>query len=116
MSILSENSIFPLLILLSHVILLKQLFPYSYFIHQSDHTSGAFYGSAFCELASIEDARRVKELNGSIRILNEFRKKGAGRGRKKQPRLARLAYAPLQKEVIWPPPSFHETEYPLIGS
>lgn len=83
--------------------------------HQSDHTSGAFYGSAFCEMTSIEDARRVKELNGSIRILNEFRKKGAGRGRKKQPRLARLAFAPLQKEAIWPPPSFNETEYPPIG-
>jgi len=67
-------------------------------------------------MASIEDAKRVKELNGSIRILNEFRKKGAGRGRKKQPRLARLAFAPIQKEVIWPPASFHETEYPPIGS
>ena len=67
-------------------------------------------------MTSIEDARRVKELNGSIRILNEFRKKGAGRGRKKQPRLARLAFAPLQKEAIWPQPSFNETEYPPIGS
>ena len=66
-------------------------------------------------MTSIEDARRVKELNGSIRILNEFRKKGAGRGRKKQPRLARLAIAPLQNEAIWPPPSFNETEYPPIG-
>ena len=103
----------PSLILLSHVISLKHLLPA--LTLSPDHKSGAFYGSAFCDMASIEDAKRVKELNGSIRILNEFRKKGAGRGRKKQPRLARLAYAPLKKEAIWPPASFHETEYPPIG-
>lgn len=67
-------------------------------------------------MASMDDAKRVDELHGSLCILNEFRKKGSGRGRKKQPRMARLAFSPLQQDEVWPPPLFHEVEYPPIGS
>ena len=80
-----------------------------------DHTSGAFYGSAYVYMATMDDAQRVQELNGYLRLLNEFRKKGCGRGRKKQPRFTRVAFAPLREKEVWPPLEFDETEYPPIG-
>lgn len=67
-------------------------------------------------MTSMDDAKRVDELNGSLRIVYEFRKKGSGRGRKKQPLIARVAFAPLRQDEAWPPPSYKETEYPPIGS
>mmetsp|Transcript_26043 Transcript_26043/g.44245 ORF Transcript_26043/g.44245 Transcript_26043/m.44245 type:complete len:564 (+) Transcript_26043:25-1716(+) len=81
-----------------------------------DHNTHAFYGSAFCYMASMEDSQRAQEMGGVLRLLHDFRKKGSGKGRKKQQRMARVASAPLREGEVWPPESFCETEYPPIGS
>jgi len=80
-----------------------------------DHETGAFYGSSFCYMANMEHAQRAQAL-GSLCLPQEFRKKGNGKGRKKQPRLARVAFAPIREQEVWPSKSFCETEYPPIGS
>jgi len=81
-----------------------------------DHNTHAFYGSAFCYMASMEDSQRAQEMGGALRLLHDFRKKGSGKGRKKQQRMARVASAPLREGEVWPPESFCETEYHPIGS
>ena len=79
-----------------------------------DHDSQAFFGSAFCHMASEDDARKVQELNGCLCLPNEFRRT---KGRKKKcQRVARLAFAPVREAEMWPPVSFCETEYPPIGT
>mmetsp|Transcript_33882 Transcript_33882/g.60910 ORF Transcript_33882/g.60910 Transcript_33882/m.60910 type:complete len:558 (-) Transcript_33882:547-2220(-) len=82
-----------------------------------DQTNHAFYGSAFCHMASLEDAQRAQALC-FLRLSQEFSKKGNGRGKKKQQRMARMAFAPLKEGEVWPPSpgSFCEVEYPPIGS
>ena len=80
-----------------------------------DRDTGAFYGSAFCQMASIEDAKKVQAFR-SIRLPQMFKKKGTGIGRKKQQRTARVAFAPLKEDEVWPLASYSEPEYPPIGS
>jgi len=78
-----------------------------------DRSSGAFYGSAYCHMASVEDAQRAQSP-GSLALCQEFRKKGKG---KKQPRRAPVAFAPVREGEAWPPSeSFSEMEYPPMGS
>lgn len=72
-----------------------------------DHKTNAFYGSAFCQMASIEDAVKVQSL-GSIPLFPCKKKK---RRQKK----ARVAFAPLRENEIWPLASYTETEFPPIG-
>jgi len=70
-----------------------------------DHETKGFYGSAFCQMASMEDATKVHAL-GSIPISQHKRK------RKQK---VRVAYAPLRENEIWPLESYLEKEYPPIG-
>jgi len=79
-----------------------------------DHGTHAFYGSAFCQMASIEDAKRAQGL-GTIRIPDTFKKKGTGKGRRKQQRTARVAFAPLREEEKLSSGSCFEPEYPPVG-
>lgn len=80
-----------------------------------DHDTGGFYGSTFVHMATMEHAQRAQAL-GFLRLPHEFRKKGIGKGRKKQQRLARVAFAPIREQEVWPSKSYCETEYPPIGS
>mmetsp|Transcript_19338 Transcript_19338/g.41960 ORF Transcript_19338/g.41960 Transcript_19338/m.41960 type:complete len:561 (+) Transcript_19338:60-1742(+) len=80
-----------------------------------DQDTRAFYGSVFCYMASVEDAQRAQAL-GFVRLPQEFRKKGNGKCRKKQQRMARVAFAPLREQEAWPPESYCEMEYPPLGS
>jgi len=80
-----------------------------------DQNTGAFYGSTFCYMANKEDAQRAQAL-GFLYLPQEFRKKGCGKGRKKQQRSARVAFAPLREQEMWPSESYCETEYPPIAS
>ena len=70
-----------------------------------DFDTKGFYGSAFCQMASMEDATKVHAL-GSIPISQHKRK------RKQK---VRVAYAPLRENEIWPLESYLEKEYPPIG-
>jgi len=80
-----------------------------------DRDSRAFYGSAFCQMTSIEDAKRAQAL-GLIPLPRTFKKRGMGKGRKKQQRTARVAFAPLRQDEVWPPTPYNECEYPPLGS
>jgi predicted sulfurtransferase len=73
-----------------------------------DHETKAFYGSAFCQMASIEDAVKAQSL-GSIPLLPSEKKK------KRRQTKARLAFAPLGENETWPLASYTETEFPPIG-
>jgi predicted sulfurtransferase len=70
-----------------------------------DHDTHAFYGSAFCRMASLEDAKQVQAL-GAIELPSN----------KKRIRRARVAYAPLRPNEAWPPVAHCETEYPPMGT
>ena len=72
-----------------------------------DHETNAFYGSAFCKMASIDDAVRVESL-GSISLQPSKKKK-------RRLKKARISFAPLRKNEKWPPDSYVETEFPPIG-
>jgi len=69
-----------------------------------DRDNHAFYGSAFCQMASMEDAQNAQTW-GSVPISCK----------KKRQRKARVEFAPLQDNEIWPPASYLEMEYPPIG-
>ena len=79
-----------------------------------DRRSGAFYGSAFCYMVSVEDAMKAQAL-GRLCVPGAFKRRGAGRGRKKQPWMARVAFAPLRTDEAWPPTPFHQSEHPPLG-
>ena len=71
----------------------------------TDHETKAFYGSAFCQMASVEDAVKVQSLNPiPLMFCN-----------KKKRRKARIAFAPLRENEVWPSTSYIETEFPPIG-
>ncbi|VEU43310.1 unnamed protein product [Pseudo-nitzschia multistriata] len=73
-----------------------------------DHDTKAFYGSAFCKMASIEDAIKAQS-QGTIPLLQSKKIK-----RQKQ-RKARVCFAPLRENELWPLESYTETEYPPLG-
>mmetsp|Transcript_24551 Transcript_24551/g.67779 ORF Transcript_24551/g.67779 Transcript_24551/m.67779 type:complete len:552 (-) Transcript_24551:449-2104(-) len=73
-----------------------------------DHNTKAFYGSAFCQMASIEDANKAQSL-GAVPL---FRSK---KMKKQKQRKARVAYAPIREDEQWPPSTYIETEYPPLG-
>jgi len=68
-----------------------------------DRDTCAFYGSAFCQMASIEAAKKVQVLH-TIPLTKK--------GKRKQ--RARVAFAPIREKEVWPPLSHRETEYPPI--
>mmetsp|Transcript_20447 Transcript_20447/g.50824 ORF Transcript_20447/g.50824 Transcript_20447/m.50824 type:complete len:554 (-) Transcript_20447:199-1860(-) len=72
-----------------------------------DHQTKAFYGSAFCQMASVKDAVKAQSL-GSIPL---FPSKKKNRRQKK----ARVAFAPLRENETWPLATYTETEFPPIG-
>lgn len=72
-----------------------------------DHQTKAFYGSAFCQMVSIEDAVKAQSL-GSISLSPSKNKK-----RKRQK--PNIAFAPLRQNEIWPSASYVEMEFPPIG-
>ena len=72
-----------------------------------DQKTKAFYGSAFCQMASIKDAEKAQSV-GSIPVFSSKRK---NRKQKK----ARVAFAPLRENEVWPLVSYAETEFPPIG-
>lgn len=75
-----------------------------------DRDTRAFYGSAYCQMASENDARLAVEAleNGVVRLSSK-------KSRKRRRTTARVAFAPLRDDETWPPPSYQETEYPPIG-
>jgi predicted sulfurtransferase len=73
-----------------------------------DHETKAFYGSAFCQMVSIEDAVKAHSL-GSIPLSSYTKKK------KRRLKRARVSFAPLRENEIWPLVSYTETEFPPIG-
>jgi len=75
-----------------------------------DHDTRAFYGSAFCQMASLEDAKKVETASGAIQIVRWKIQKSKSNKR------IRVTYAPPREKETWPPPvSYRETEYPPIG-
>jgi len=72
-----------------------------------DHHTKAFYGSAFCQMACVEDAVKAQSL-GPIPLLSSKKKK------RKQEK-AFVAFAPLRENESWPLASYTETEYPPLG-
>lgn len=72
-----------------------------------DQETKAFYGSAFCQMASKDDAVQAQQ-SGFIPLVPP-------RQKKQKHRKARVAFAPLRKNEIWPSTSFTETEYPPLG-
>jgi hypothetical protein len=68
-----------------------------------DHDTHAFYGSAFCQMASMEDAKKAQAFAIQLSAT------------KKTKQNARVAFAPPREDEIWPPASYRETEYPPIG-
>jgi predicted sulfurtransferase len=71
-----------------------------------DHNTKAFYGSAFCQMSSIEDAKKAESL-GAIEL--------SQKKKKKKKRKAYVSFAPLRDNEIWPPLSHKEMEYPPLG-
>ena len=65
-----------------------------------DNKHQGFFGSAFCQMASMEDAKKSQALTLTF---------------KKKKKEARVSFAPLRDNEIWPPLAHHETEYPPIG-
>mmetsp|Transcript_31278 Transcript_31278/g.91595 ORF Transcript_31278/g.91595 Transcript_31278/m.91595 type:complete len:560 (+) Transcript_31278:135-1814(+) len=83
-----------------------------------DRDNGAFYGSAFCQMASVQDAKRAVALT-PLPLSGEFDRRGrSGRGRKKRQRTIRVAFAPLRDGEDWPVQleESGEIEYPPMGS
>ena len=77
-----------------------------------DRHTKAFYGSAFCQMKSVEDS--VNAVQG-LCVLSSPGKKKAHNNRRRKPKKARIVFAPLRVEEIWPPESYSETEYPPLG-
>lgn len=72
-----------------------------------DHDTNAFYGSAYCQMASLEDAVKMQSLGSVPLVPSKTKKRKHGK--------ARIAFAPLRENERWPLASFAETEYPPIG-
>ena len=72
-----------------------------------DRDTGAFYGSAFLWMTSLEDAARVVAAAGNSEMQVETRKMFKA--------IRRVAYAPLREHETWPPVGHCETEYPPLG-
>jgi predicted sulfurtransferase len=68
-----------------------------------DHDTHAFYGSAFCQMASMEDAKKAQAFAIQLSPTKKTNQK------------ARVAFAPPREDEIWPPASYRETEYPPIA-
>ena len=93
----------------------------------ADRDSGAFYGSAFALMASLEHAKKVVAAAAKVGGLAVEPGSGAAvpvpapkpSGNKRQkvraPKKARVGFAPLLEDEVWPPPDYVETEYPPIG-
>lgn len=79
----------------------------------TDHDTHAFYGSAFCKMASLKDAQKAQAF-GSI-LINESKPSKKQKGRRNRKQTARVAFAPLRATEVWPLPSYRETEFPPIG-
>lgn len=71
-----------------------------------DHQTKAFYGSAFCQMASIEDAVKAQSL-GTISL--------SPSKKKRKRKTSNIAFAPLRQNEVWPSTSYVETEFPPIG-
>jgi len=77
-----------------------------------DHDTGAFFGSVFLQMASLEDAKKIVALEargGMIELAQGTRKWF------RKSRRARVAYAPLRENETWSPEDHTETEYPPLG-
>jgi len=84
-----------------------------------DHDTRAFYGSAFCHMATLEDAKQVvKESNNNNKVIQVPLTKKSKSKRKR----IRVAYAPPpvgeKKDDTGrrPPVAYRETEYPPLGT
>jgi len=69
-----------------------------------DHDTHAYFGSAFCQMASVGDAIKAQE-SGAIQVSSKRKRK----------QTARVSFAPLRENEVWPLASFRETEYPPMG-
>jgi len=69
-----------------------------------DRDTHAFYGSAFCQMISMEDAQKAQAL-GTIQLSTK----------KKRKQKACVAFSPVHDNATWPEASYCETEYPPIG-
>ena len=76
-----------------------------------DHETNAFYGSAFCHMVSLEDAKLVMGIGEGAACIDL-----PSNNKTRRIRRARLAYAPLRENETWPPVGHCETEYPPVGA
>jgi predicted sulfurtransferase len=76
-----------------------------------DHDSHAFYGSAFLQMETFEDAKKLVAATEGVLTIPSRRKK-------QKTRTSRVAFAPLRADETWPSAAdqnYKETEYPPIG-
>jgi len=79
-----------------------------------DHKTQAFYGSACCEMDSVEAAKAVMEAvqtRGSLQVGPFLR----SRKKHQKVRPSRVNYRPIQDGENWPSENHCESEYPPIG-
>jgi len=81
-----------------------------------DHVTCAFYGSAFCYMSSMEDAKKAQDLGEIPLLARKSKKKKYKNNRGSCPIFVRVAYAPLGEKEIWPLDAHVETEYPPLGT
>eukprot|EP00937_MAST-01D_sp_MAST-1D-sp2_P000553 g553.t1 len=92
-----------------------------------DRDTGAFYGSAFAEMATLGQAKTAvawASRKGGLEVrpvagtgVGASGGDGRGDGKAAKPRLARLNFAPLREGEAWPPAGLgRATECPPIGS
>lgn len=81
-----------------------------------DRETKAFYGSAHCEMPSLQDAEAVMEAVVSTNDGRlELGKSMKSRKKREKIRSARVAFCPLRDGEIWPPENDHASEYPPLG-
>lgn len=79
-----------------------------------DHQTQTFYGSAYCEMESVEASTTVMETvqaRGGLQVGPFLR----SRKKHQKIRPARINYCPIQDGETWPSKTHSESEYPPIG-
>jgi len=84
-----------------------------------DPTSNAFYGSVFCEMASIKEAQQVVDwttTNGGLDLGDSLSGRKTKKQKNKACRRGRVSFSPLRTGELWPAKDHIEMEYPPIGT
>ena len=80
-----------------------------------DPQTRAFYGSAYCDMASIQDAEAVMASVASHGGRLEVGKSMKSRKKRETIRRARVAFCAPREDETWPCENHRESEYPPIG-